>query len=118
MGAFQVFWETRDTFRMLSGAPGGVRLTDLAAGMRITKQSMAATIDQLEEKGYVERIADPEDGRAKLVFLTARGLELVRVFRKFVREIESDFAARLGAERFNHMKQALIDLTISLHSED
>src|SRR5215207_7111589 len=48
-------------------APGGSRLTDLAAQAGIMKQSAGFLVDQLERTGYVERVPDPADRRARLV---------------------------------------------------
>src|SRR6187402_3130497 len=42
----------------------GTRLTELARRARITKQSMGELVRELEALGYVERAADPADGRA------------------------------------------------------
>jgi DNA-binding MarR family transcriptional regulator len=50
--------------------PDGTRVVTLAARARIAKQSAAFLVDQLERAGYVVRVADPRDGRAKLVRLT------------------------------------------------
>src|SRR4051812_46674060 len=60
---FQPLWEH----------PEGARLTTLARASRITKQSMSALVDHLEKHGYVERVVDPDDARASLIRLTARG---------------------------------------------
>src|SRR4051794_27670502 len=56
----------------------GARLTELAQTARITKQSMGALVDALEQSGYVERVEDPDDGRASRVRLTARGRKFAR----------------------------------------
>ena len=48
-------------------------MSELAARAQITKQSMAELVAHLEQYGYVERIPDPADGRAKLVRATIRG---------------------------------------------
>src|SRR5947209_13482354 len=42
-------------------AGGGSRLTDLAERAQITKQSMGYLVDYLEDRGYLERRADPTD---------------------------------------------------------
>jgi DNA-binding MarR family transcriptional regulator len=52
---------------------GGTRLTDLAARAQMTRPSMNELVDQLEAAGYLERVPDPSDGRAKLVRLTRPG---------------------------------------------
>ncbi len=51
----------------------GMRLTELASDAGITKQSAGELVDDLVDLGYVERIADPADKRAKLICLTERG---------------------------------------------
>lgn len=98
----------------LWNAPQGTRATELASAALITKQSMGALIDQLEERGYVERIDDPSDKRAKLVRLTKRGREAGRIMRANVRRIESDWAERVGHERLEALKQTLRELLASL----
>src|SRR4029453_10480151 len=53
--------------------PSGSRLTDLAEQTRLTKQAMMSMVDDLESRGYVRRVPDPQDARAKLVRLTPHG---------------------------------------------
>ena len=43
--------------------PGGSRITQLAAAAHVTKQTAGSLVEQLERAGYVERVADPTDGR-------------------------------------------------------
>src|SRR5438034_9226204 len=56
----------------------GMRLTELASLAGMTKQSVGELVDDLVELGYVERIPDPADRRAKLICLTERGVEAQR----------------------------------------
>jgi DNA-binding MarR family transcriptional regulator len=100
--------------RPLWDAPAGMRSTDLAAAARVTKQSMAAVIEQLEASGYVERVDDASDGRAKLVRLTKRGREAGKSLRGAVRRVEADWARRIGAERLAQVRSALEELVASL----
>ena len=53
----------------------------LADRARMTKQSMTELVAHLERHGYVERVPDPADGRAKLVRATGRGREVYAVAR-------------------------------------
>src|SRR5436190_8827761 len=64
-------------FRFVRGE--GMRLTELARLGGMTKQSVGELVDNLVRLGYVERIPDPVDGRAKLIRLTERGAEAQRV---------------------------------------
>ena len=50
----------------------GLRMGELAARARLSKQTMTTMVRLLERDGLVERRADPSDGRAWLVFLTER----------------------------------------------
>ena len=54
----------------------GSRITDLARHANVSAQAMSEVVAYLERHGYVERVADPADGRARLVRLTDRGREL------------------------------------------
>jgi DNA-binding MarR family transcriptional regulator len=93
--------------------PAGVRLTTLAEGARITKQSMGALVDHLMDGGYVERVEDPDDGRAALLRLTARGRRFAEAVRGFGSDLEERWAARVGAKRIRELRetlQALVDV--------
>jgi DNA-binding MarR family transcriptional regulator len=48
---------------------GPASTSDLARAERIRAQSMAATVAALEKRGFVERRADPHDGRRQLIAL-------------------------------------------------
>jgi DNA-binding MarR family transcriptional regulator len=87
--------------------PEGARLTTLARTARITKQSMGALVDSLEQGGYVERVEDPDDRRASRVRLTASGRSFARDARKFARDVEGRLAARIGARRLQELRDAL-----------
>lgn len=85
----------------------GIRLTDLAARAQITKQSAGALVDQLEAQGYVERVPDPRDSRARLVRLSQRGQEVQRIARVEERRIRREWAEHLGPERMEALEDAL-----------
>lgn len=87
--------------------PDGMRLTDLAAGAGTTKQSMGELVDQMEASGYVERIRDATDGRARLVRLTPRGWEMARLARRLVRDIREQWVGKVGLEAIQGMEATL-----------
>jgi DNA-binding MarR family transcriptional regulator len=101
-------------FQTLWDAPEGVRATDLAVALRITKQSTGALVEHLEARGYVERVDDPRDRRAKLVRLTRRGRDGCRLVRAIVRRVESEWGERLGPKRLAALKETLSDLVALL----
>ena len=91
----------------LWSAKEGERLTTLAATASITKQSAGALVDALLAAGYVERVPDPEDGRAMRIRLTALGRRYGRDVRKFGREFEARISARLGARKTKELRGTL-----------
>ena len=91
-------------------APGGSRLTDLAEQASITKQSAGFLVDQLERAGYVERVADPSDARARLVRITERGLQTLPLAASVVSEVEAEWAEYLGERRMGQLREILAKL--------
>ncbi|GAA2814646.1 MarR family transcriptional regulator [Kribbella solani] len=56
---------------------GPLRLTDLLATEQLKQPALTSLIAKLEQDGLLERRADPTDGRASLISLTAAGAEIV-----------------------------------------
>ena len=91
-------------------SPQGIRLTDLAEQARVTKQTAGALVDQLERAGYVERIPDPADARARLVVLSERGRGLCAAAAVELARVESQWRDHLGDKEFRHLRQLLLGL--------
>src|SRR5246127_1030294 len=62
----------------------GTRLTELARRASMSKQAMGELVDQCADLGLVDRIADPSDGRARIVMFTPAGLAWLDAFRDAV----------------------------------
>jgi DNA-binding MarR family transcriptional regulator len=88
----------------------GMRLTDLAICAGITKQSAGELVDELVELAYVERTADPDDRRAKLICLTERGEEAQRIGFGIFAELERRWAEQFGQERFDRLRELLEEI--------
>ena len=89
----------------------GSRLTELAERAHMTKQSVGEVATDLEQRGYVERVPDPIDGRAKIIRLTERGHEALVTGRGLIDDIERDWAERFGEERIAALRDALEAVT-------
>ncbi len=84
---------------------GPVTPTALARWIVQTSGGLTATLRRLERKGLVERSVDPQDGRSRLVGLTAAGAEfhdavfadLLARYEALLHDIDVD--AALGAVR-------------------
>ena len=91
-------------------APDGSRLTDLADQAQMSKQSAGVLVDQLELLGYVRRVPDPADGRARLIVIEQRGRRAVEVATATLDEIFSEWKAYLGTRNFTLLQQILDQL--------
>ncbi|MGW6511840.1 MarR family winged helix-turn-helix transcriptional regulator [Streptomyces niveus] len=90
--------------------PDGSRLTDLTEQAQTTKQSVSVLVDQLTHLGYVRRIPDPTDGRARLIAIEERGLRAVEVATAALDEILVEWKAYLGTRNFTQLHQILQQL--------
>ena len=91
-------------------APEPMRLTDLAEQAGVTKQTAGGIVDQLEAAGYLVRVPDPSDRRARLVTLSDRGVELCEIAAREVQTIEQEWRDHLGADDFAALEKSLIRL--------
>ena len=85
----------------------GTTVSVLAERARMTKQAMAELVRHLEDQGYVVRVPDPDDGRAKLVLPTDRGRDVVAVAQALVPELGERLADLLGADRVQALRADL-----------
>jgi DNA-binding MarR family transcriptional regulator len=85
----------------------GTRLTELARRLGVTKQAAGQLVSDLEELEVLERVDDPEDGRAKLVRFTKFGLESIHHGLSVLRGIETELEAVLGKTKMRQLHEAL-----------
>jgi DNA-binding MarR family transcriptional regulator len=95
---------------LLWPGPDGMRPSDLAARMRVSKQALNYLLRDLERRGYLERRPDPDDRRSRRIRLTERGRALIPVIRGAVAETEREWAAALGDDRFGQLRELLVEL--------
>lgn len=88
----------------------GMRLTDLASFAAMTKQSVGEIVDDLVALGYVERIPDPTDRRAKLIHLTLKGVQAREVGYDLFGKIEEKWAERYGENRIAALREVLEEI--------
>jgi len=85
----------------------GTRLTELAERARMTKQGMMLLVDDLEGRGFLRRVADPEDARAKIVRLTTKGRTYVAESRRALQAVEGRVRRALGDRWYGQVRSAL-----------
>jgi DNA-binding MarR family transcriptional regulator len=87
--------------------PHGTRLTDLAEQAQVTKQTAGFLVDQLEKAGWVERVTDPTDRRARLVCIATRGKKALPIASAAVAEVEAGWEAHLGKRHMAQLRHIL-----------
>ena len=91
----------------------GSRLTDLAERAGISKQAMGKIIDELENLGYVSRDTH-EDGRAKVIQFTRKGLKLLKDSGDIVDDVWQQYADLFGEKRLARFRDELQDLYVGV----
>lgn len=90
--------------------PHGARLTEIAERAQATKQAIGYLVDELERRGYVERVPDLSDGRASIIRRTERGRAADMVVLSILIQEDAEWRRLLGDERYDEILMALRDL--------
>jgi len=93
--------------------PDGRRPIDLARQCYMTRQAMNYVLTGLENRGYLERSKESNTA-ARQVRMTDKGREMFEQIRSCIATIEQEWAAQLGIERFNALRDTLYDLSVLL----
>jgi DNA-binding MarR family transcriptional regulator len=88
-------------------AAGGLHASDLADRLRVSRQAVAQAIAALERHGYVARVPDPADARARIIELTPRGRQALRVMRSSALDVEKRWQEILGQKQFGELRKIL-----------
>lgn len=87
-----------DYLDVVARHPQGLRLTELAMRMKVSKASASAMTSRLEARGYVERIPDQDDRRASLLRPTPKTVALESEENAIHARAAASLAAALTAE--------------------
>jgi len=79
--------------------PDGVRPSELARRLGMSRQAANHVIAQMEAMGYLKRRAAP-GGKRRLVYLTARAWRVADVIFACLTDLEAEWARAVGKERF------------------
>ncbi|SNS53351.1 MULTISPECIES: MarR family winged helix-turn-helix transcriptional regulator [unclassified Azospirillum] len=79
-------------------ANGACRLSDIGAALGILQTNLVKRVDELVERGFVTRQADPVDRRAKALVLTPAGRDFLVRLHAIHDEWEAMLVQRLGTD--------------------
>jgi DNA-binding MarR family transcriptional regulator len=88
----------------------GIRMTELAELMQVTKGAATQIVAHLERHGYVERIRDPLDGRGVIVRPTPAAERGYEVARARLADVESAWQRRVGNVRWATFRAVLDEI--------
>jgi DNA-binding MarR family transcriptional regulator len=92
----------------------GVRLTALAERANLSLAACSELVNELQDAGYLERRPDPSDGRAKLIYPTAKGRRLLDEAGRVVAEVENHWRNLCPPGEFDRACHTLDQLLNSL----
>ena len=97
-----------DYLRVIQLNPEGIRVTDLAAELKVTKPSASNMVARLEKKALVKRIACHQDARSKRVLLTEKVVAEMSLEQVVYKDISQQLMRRLDTKEAKQLK-ALLD---------
>ncbi|EIA1341440.1 TPA: MarR family transcriptional regulator [Vibrio parahaemolyticus] len=96
-----------DYLRVIQVFPEGVRITDLADELQVTKPSASNMVVRLEKKGLVKRIACNEDARAKRILLTEDVVEKMSLEQIVYKDISDQMMLKLNEQEAKQLQSLL-----------
>lgn len=98
---------TRPQSMVMTNVVVGVQKpSDIARNLGVSRQSVHTTINQMVEKGILELVDDPDDGRAKIVTLSAVGLQMREDANRAMEGMVDLLKRRIGARNVEAMIRA------------
>jgi DNA-binding MarR family transcriptional regulator len=97
--------------------PDGIQVSELTKLANVRKQTMAQAVEELEQLGYVERRPDPNDRRARLVYLTARGEAVRPIAMAAGRRVHAHWAELTSPKQLDSLERSLRSLLQALQNE-
>ena len=92
--------------RAIAAEPGRSQQA-LSAQLGMLPSRVVVYVDELQERGYVERRANPNDRRLYALHLTAAGKRLMRKLSRLAREHEVQLTSALEPEQYDVLRGLL-----------
>lgn len=97
---------------------GDDRASAIAAAQRVTAGTLTVAVNQLEAKGYLERVRDSGDKRSVHLRPTEKGREAERRHAQFHRELVEAAVERLSAQELEALARGLGGISAFIRAND
>lgn len=94
-------------FAFVRISQGDATVLDVAEHLGVTKQAASQLVEQLVQRGYVTRVADPSDARRRLLALTARGRACTRAAEASAADAVAAWQDELGRDGVRRLGRLL-----------
>ncbi|MDQ0223124.1 fatty acid biosynthesis transcriptional regulator FabT [Streptococcus moroccensis] len=84
--------------------------SDVARTLMVTLGTVTASLNRLEEKGYIDRIRSTKDRRVVHLYLTKKGRLIYRLHRKFHQRMIEEITDGMTKEEYAIMQKGLLKL--------
>ncbi len=92
-GVMPSYIQYLDAIQILQKEKKDIRVSDISDAMSLPRPGVTRTVKEMEAKGYLKKIASPDDGRVTYITITEEGKNLSQ---KYDQDYFSDLAADLG----------------------
>ncbi|MBX9762584.1 MAG: MarR family transcriptional regulator [Pseudomonadaceae bacterium] len=116
-GSMELSNSELDYLYALISAEHGLRLTELAERMNVSKASASAMASKLEARGYLQRLPCAEDGRAMRLLATAKPNALEQEERDVYVHTAASLAEHLSPEEMQQLSHLLAKACQSLETD-
>lgn len=96
----------------------GIRLTELASRLGVSKQAVGQLVDDLVATGTLSRVSDEADKRAKRIVFTSQGKHQLRRGLDLLARVQSEFEAAIGKQTISRLHAPLVRLVAFLETAD
>ena len=104
-----------DVVYTLSKCPGPQRINELNRHVLLSQPALSRLVDRLAERGFIERRADPADGRGVRLALTEAGRAVQReIGRKHARDVARAMTAGLSPDELGQLEAICLKLADQL----
>ena len=92
-GVMPSYIQYLDAIQSLQKEKKDIRISDISDTMNLPRPGVTRTVKEMEAKGYLRKIASPDDGRVTYITITEEGKNLSQ---KYDQDYFSDLASDLG----------------------